>query len=126
MPVIGGEDGLFSRAREWVREKLQRGEPSLAEQITQESTTEPLSYGRLRYRIGLAGRNRLIAKMKYHGMWRDVEVYSYRYRDKDTPHIPLLYAYSHKDGAIRSYKLLKVQGFALTRRAYSPRWPVEF
>lgn len=127
MPILGREDGgLLGRARDWVKRRLEREEPSLDELITQESTTGPMSYGRLRYRIGLAGRNRLLVKMKYNGVWRFVEPYSFRYRDKDTPSIPLFYAYSHKDNAIRSYKLLRVQGLALTRQTYTPRWPVEF
>lgn len=64
--------------------------------------------------------------MLYNGHWRDAEVYSYRYRDKDKPHQPLLYAYCRKDDQIEAFKLDKIQDIQLTDRPFNPRWVVEF
>lgn len=89
----------------------------------------PRSLAEVKERIQRAGRSRppLLIRANYNGNYRDIEVYSYRFRDKDNPAIPLLYVYCHKDQQIESWKLLKIQDLQITERPYpAVRWDIEF
>lgn len=77
-------------------------------------------------RIQMAGRNRTMLNMQYNGVYRKVEPYSFRYRDKDEPHVPLFYAFCHKDRQIEAFKIRRIQDLQVTNEVFSPRWPVEF
>jgi hypothetical protein len=134
MPLIprGLTKRLFERIKEVVKEQLlpvPAPAPKDAPTPEPEGPVDlgpPSSLEELKYRITFAGRNRLIARMKYNGQWRDTEVYSYRMRDADDPKIPLLYAWCGKDRGIEAFKLKRIEDFQLTDRVYEARWPVEF
>lgn len=107
---------------------LGRRRTDLDDLVDGASSVGPLPLQELQRRIQIAGSNRLIAAAQYNSMWRDLEVMSYRYRDKDDRNIPLLYAWCHKDNAYEAFKLKKFQAFQLTRRPYQIQhpYPVEF
>lgn len=88
----------------------------------------PRNLSEVKERIQKAGRSKppMLVRMLYNGQWRDVSVFSYRYRDADDPHIPLLYGYCHKDNHIEAFKLKKIQDIQVTNRPFQPQWPVEF
>lgn len=107
---------------------LGRRRTDLDDLIDGASSVGPLPLQELQRRIQLAGSNRLQANAQYNGMWRRMEVMSYRYRDKDDPNIPLLYAWCHKDAAYEAFKLKRFTSFQVTRDPYSVQhpYPVEF
>lgn len=77
-------------------------------------------------RIQTAGRRRVLLNMQYNGVYRKVEPYSYRYRDKDNPNEPLFYAYCYKDQQIEAFKIRRIQDLQVTGEQFAPRWTVEF
>ena len=64
--------------------------------------------------------------MLYNDHWRDVEPYSYRFRDADTPHVPLLYGHCSRHNQIEAYKLRKIQDLQIKDEFFQPQYPVEF
>jgi hypothetical protein len=89
----------------------------------------PSDVGDVMARIARAGAQWRILRVRYHDTERDLEPYSFRYRDADDPHIPLLYAYCHKDEATEAFKLKKFQSITITNRTYGPigaKWDNEF
>lgn len=79
-------------------------------------------------RIERAASRWLMIFVAYHDQERFLEPYSYRYRDADDPHIPLVYCYCHKDKATEAFKLKKFQRIEITKRQYGPpgKWDNEF
>lgn len=142
MPLIprGLTEGLVERLKERVKRELeQRVVSPIKERVRQELGIEepvpdpehqphrrPVSIAEKMFRIQDAGRQRVMLYMEYNGIYRYVEPYSYRYRDKDNPNQPLLFAYCHKDHGIEAFKLVKITDAVVTRRTFSPRWDVEF
>lgn len=88
----------------------------------------PRSLEEIKQRIQEAGRQLppVMIRMLYHNRWRDVEPYSYRYRDADDPHIPLFFGYCHKDDQIEAFKLKKIQDVQVTQQPFNARYVVEF
>ncbi len=125
------DPGLSSRIKQIVRERLGL-DPTAP--MPEEVGAEPPYYGpprsleEVRQRIQEAGRNLppLMLRMLYNNRWRNVEPYSFRWRDKDDPHIPLFYAYCHKDKQTEAFKLKKVQDLQVTNQPFQPRFVVEF
>jgi hypothetical protein len=78
-------------------------------------------------RIQEAGRHRppVLLHALYHDHWRYLEPYSYRYRARDKPWIPLFYAYCHKDNQIEAFSLSKIQDLRVTETPFRPKWTVE-
>lgn len=130
----GGDSGSFGeRVRRLVRKRLSPTEDAAPEAPPEAPPEEPpyrgppRSLAEVNQRIQEAGRKRVLLRMLYNGVWRDVEPYSYRYRDADDPHIPLLYGWCvTKDDQIEAYKLKKIEDLQVTNRPYNPRFVVEF
>ena len=123
------DPGLSSRIRQHIRDRL-RLEPLTTSEQSQPAAEQgpPRSLEEVRQRIQAAGRQmppRLL-RMFYNNHLRDVEPYSFRWRDRDDPHIPLFFGYCYKDKQIEAFKLKKIQDIQVTDQAFQPRWPVEF
>lgn len=123
------DPGFFSRimdkARSWLS-KERKDEPTFQ--------GPPSGISDIMTRIQWAGRQsppRLL-RMAYQSanspvaQWRDVEPYSYRYRAKEDPNIPLFFGYCHKDHNIEAYKLQRIADIQVTDKTFNPRWEVEF
>jgi len=119
------DPGLVERLRQQLQQGLQQQQPGLPLDQPQ-----PANLAEIIARINQSGRSKppLILRITYNGKERFVEPYSFRYRDKDNPHIPQLMAFSVADGIIKSFKLLTLLAgdVQFTDRSYNPRWPVEF
>lgn len=51
--------------------------------------------------------------------------YSWRYRQLKIGRRKMLYAYDPKAGRIKSFALRNIRNVLVTKRRYSPKWPVE-
>jgi hypothetical protein len=131
----GAPPDFMSRIKQLVKQQLGYGQPPGppappgAPPAAPEYQGPPRGLAEIKQRIQEAGRQQppKLLKLLYNNQWRDVEVYSYRFRDADDPHIPLLYAFDvTKDNQIEAYKLKKIQDLQVTGRPYQPRWVVEF
>lgn len=112
--------GLGERIRRVVREKAQNF-PPIQNRLLDPSAT--LDGPTIRYRIRYAGQNRLLLLMMYHGQWRHVEPYSYRYRGKGRALRFMGFCRMHDE--IHSFNPNKIQGLTVTNETFSPRWPIE-
>jgi hypothetical protein len=141
VPLIpkGLTESLVQRLKERVKRELSEGVLSpIAPVIQQQLGIEPdepqplqphrrpTTLAEKMFRIQEAGGNNVLLWMEYNGVYRHVEPYSYRYRDRDNPHEPLLFAWCHKDKGIEAFKLRKITDCVVTDRPFTPRWPVEF
>jgi len=130
-PSSAEPPGLIDRVTDTVRQYLNLS-PELQQPQQQEvpaiAQTPPASLQEVKHRIQLAGRQvpPVLLRMRYNNNWRDVEPYSFRYRDADDPHVPLLYAYCHKDNQIEAFKLKKITDLQVTSTPFVPQWDVEF
>jgi hypothetical protein len=108
--------------------KLKRRRTDLDDLVDGASSVGPLPLQELQRRIQLAGSNRLQINCAYNGFIRRLEPYSYRYRDKDDPQIPLLYAWCWKDNAVEAFKIRRFTMMQVTRDPYASNlpYPVEF
>jgi predicted DNA-binding transcriptional regulator YafY len=127
------------RLREKVRKFLRLDEPSAAPS-SEPPAAPPPYYGKprsleeIKARLQAAGSRRppVLVRMYYRAedapsaSWRDVEPYSYRYRAKEDPHVPLLYGYCHKDQQLEAFKLQRIEDLQVTNTPFQPRWRVEF
>lgn len=125
------DTGLSSRIRQFVQDRLGL-EPSPTETVSQTQAPvvsgPPTSLEEIKQRIQDAARRMPPLKLRalYNGAWRNLSPYSFRYRDADDPHIPLLYAYCDKDKQVECFKLKKFQDLQITAEPYVPQYPVEF
>lgn len=117
------------------REPLQGVEPG-----AETRAPSPVEVAKVRFQGPLQGLPDVMARIQfaarqvpplrllevYHDTPRPSEPYSYRYRAKDDPHVPLLYVYCLKDHHIEAHKLQRIQDLQVTAVPYMPRWPVEF
>ena len=83
------------------------------------------------YRIQLAGRRRVLLHMRYNGVWRYVEPYSYdttKRKNRKFPGEPLFFAFCYKDQQIECFHISSIQDCAVTDTTFTPRadWVVEF
>jgi hypothetical protein len=117
---------LVKRLQRQLQQSLEQQKPPPAP-VDQ---SKPATLGEVLARINHAGRQRppIILRITYSGKERHVEPYSFRYRDRDNPHIPQLMAFELEDGKTKSFKLLSLlQGdIQFTDRTFNPRWPLEF
>ena len=72
-------------------------------------------------RIRKAAKTKTLLNMQYNGMWRYVEVYSFR-RGK---HGLLLYGYCLTHNDIHSFYMHRIQSLESTEIPYSARWFIE-
>ena len=135
MPLIpsGLSQALFERLKDRVKRELGLEPAGSAEPtepggkpVAEPQSTPPSSNEEKKLRIQEAGRKRVLLLMQYNGIYRHVEPYSYRFRDKDNANEPLLYAFCHKDQGIEAFKLRKITDLQVTDQPFSPRYPVEF
>ena len=130
--MVPHKPSLADRIKNVVRRVLNIEQPTPA--LPGEPPEPPLYTGpprtleEVKQRIQEAGRQHppVLLRALYNGRWRDLEPYSYRKRDRDDPHIPLLYAFCHKDNGIEAFKLKKFRDLQVTNRPFQPRWDVEF
>lgn len=93
----------------------------------------PSSVGDVMARIQEAGRNHVLLLANYaaahgHGpTWRYLGPYSYRYRDKDDPAIPLFYAHCYIHGHSEAFKLKRFLDIQVTALPFADaKFKVEF
>jgi hypothetical protein len=149
--------GLFSRVRDRIRDELGFGPRPLTGPQSPTSPTlptyqppqppqqhmprptpliyrgPPRSLNEVMHRIQEAGRKRVLLYANYQAkdgnpIWRHMEPYSFRYRDSDSPWIPLVYCFCHKDteNQIEAFKLRRFHDLQVTDQPFTPKWPVEF
>lgn len=125
-PTVGPspQPGLLQRLKDKTVEYL---EQRLAPQRvpTPASQRPAIGLGEIKQRIIAGGRTRTKVHMLYLGKWRMCSPYSFRYRDKDLPHIPLVYIFEDGSPTIKSFKLWKVSDARNTDLVFDPRWTVE-
>lgn len=82
----------------------------------------------IREAIVQAGRARHLLRMRYHGVDRDIEPYSFRYKTtKKGISGEYFYGYDRtRDNTIKSFFLNEVQNAAVLAEEFLPRWLVEF
>lgn len=75
-----------------------------------------------------AGKARQLIRLRYHGLERNVEPYSFRYRwVKKGYSGEYFYGFDRtKDQTIKSFILHQVDGVSILPNQYDPRWVVEF
>ncbi len=75
-----------------------------------------------------AGKTRQLIRLLYHGLARNIEPYSFRYRwaKKRIWRRVLLRIHRTKDQTIKSFFLHQIQGVSILPEQYVPRWAVEF
>jgi hypothetical protein len=142
MPLIprGLSPGLFERLKDRfkreltervvspVRERVERGlgvEPP-EEEPPPTPHRPPTTNAEKMFRIQQAGQQGVLLWMRYNGQYRNVEPYSYRYRDADYPSEPLFFGWCFKDKKIEAFKIRKIQDIQVTDTPFAPRWTVEF
>jgi predicted nucleotidyltransferase component of viral defense system len=77
----------------------------------------------IREAIIQAGKGRQLIRMRYHGRDRDIEPYSFRYKNGTE----YFYGFDRTRGqTIKSFFLHEIQGVSVLPRQYLPRWVVEF
>ena len=81
----------------------------------------------IKSRIAAAGRRMVMLRMKYHGHARNVEPYSIR-DGRAADDGDLFYGWCHKDNALESFRLDRIEDIQITNIPFTPRnnWPVEF
>lgn len=75
-----------------------------------------------------AGRTRQLIRLLYHGLTRDIEPYSFRFRwAKQGYGAEYFYGFDRtKNQTIKSFFLHEIQGVSILPQQYVPRWVVEF
>jgi hypothetical protein len=81
----------------------------------------PLDSATIIERIYQAARLHVLLNIKYNGVPRLVEGYSFR--EKRTGR--LFYGFCYKDGRINSFKIEKIESIELTNQTFIPRWAIE-
>jgi len=112
--------GLWSRIKQRVKSLF----PSAGEEKPTPVKITGLSMSEILQRFQQGGRGRLLVLMKYNGVWRHVEPYSFRQWSLGPQ--PLMYGFCRLHNTIEAYRPDRVQGLALTDEPYTPRWLVEF
>jgi len=128
-PGAPQDPGFFSRIRDqaksWLSKRREEAPPFQG---------PPAGLNDIMARIQWAGRQNppRMLRMSYQSkdspmpQWRNVEPYSYRYRAKEDPHIPLFFGYCHKDQGIEAYKLQRIADIQITDKPFAPKYEVEF
>lgn len=131
---LPGLQSFIDRVRSLVQRDLPEEDPSAP-------PPAPVEVARVRFQGPLAGLPDVMARVQfaarqvpplllnevYHDTPRRSEPYSYRYRAKEEPHVPLLYVYCHKDHNIEAHKLQRIQDLQVTAQPFPAiRWPIEF
>ena len=111
--------GLWNR----IKQRVQNLFPDAEEKPPAVPITG-LSIPEILQRFQQGGRGRVLLLMKYNGVWRHVEPYSFRQWSLGPQ--PLMYGFCRLHNTIEAYRPDRVQGLALTDEPYSPRWAVEF
>ena len=78
---------------------------------------------KMRETIIAAGKEHKVLRMRYDNKERDIEPYSFRYKNGSE----LFYGFDKTRGnIIKSYTLHKIQNISISPNLYEPRWSVEF
>jgi len=81
----------------------------------------------IRESIIQAGRVRQLIRIRYDGRDRDVEPYSFRYKNTKEGAAEYFYGFDRTRGqTVKSFFLHKIQGVSILPQKYIPRWYVEF
>jgi len=132
---------FYERVKERTRDQLGLGPMDVGpempwEQAVQDPTVEPAEIPQppvagniqeIKARIAAAGRRMVMLRMKYHGQPRNVEPYSIR-DGRASDGGDLFYGWCHKDDALESFRLDRIEDIQITNLPFMPRngWPVEF
>lgn len=100
---------------------LPQQKPTVTQPV-QQPQTGPLSDADKQNIIQTAGRQRMMLEIKYDGVSRLVEPYSFR--TSRTGQL-LFYGFCSIHSKIHSFKLDKIQDIRISEFPFSPRWPVE-
>lgn len=75
-----------------------------------------------------AGKTRQLVRILYHGLVRNIEPYSFRYRRSQKGYgAEYFYGFDRtKDQTIKSFFIHQIQGVSILPQQYVPRWVVEF
>ena len=121
----GPQPGLIQRLKDRTLEYLeQRLAPQRVPQMAP-SQRPAAGLSEIKQRIIAGGRTRTKVHLLYLGKWRMCSPYSFRYRDKDLPHIPLVFVFEDGSPTIKSFKLWKTADARNTDLVFDPRWTVE-
>ncbi len=93
--------------------------------------TEKLDVPTIRARIGQAGRLGVLLLLKYNGVWRHCEPYSFRVRDLKTKKnqaprkAEFFFGYCRLHDEIHAFRMERIEGVYITDIKFTPRWVVE-
>ncbi|MCB0020064.1 MAG: nucleotidyl transferase AbiEii/AbiGii toxin family protein [Anaerolineales bacterium] len=74
-----------------------------------------------------AGRARRLIRLRYGDNDRDIEPYSFRYKNRDGQEYEYFYGFDRSRGNhIKSFFLHKIRGVSILPDSYEPRWEIEF
>lgn len=136
-PAGPAPDEVGGDRNDFIVRVVQRLTRNKGESQGRERRPPPSGVADVMARIQEAGRRKVLLSAHYaaahgHGpSWRYLGAYSYRYRDKADPGIPLLYAWCgihHAPGArdVEAFKPKRFLDLQVTNLPFSPAWPVEF
>ncbi len=81
----------------------------------------------LREAIIAAGGARQMIRLRYQGRERDIEPYSFRYKQRRGQEREYFYGFDHTRGqCIKSFILPRIEGVSILPTLYAPRWLIEF
>lgn len=121
---------ILDRAKDFVKGdegKIAPGE----DPNKKKPVSEKLDLPTIRGRIGQAGRLGVLLLMKYNGVWRHVEPYSFRIKTSESKKgaaprkTEFFYGYCRLHDEIHSFRMEKIEGLYITDEKFTPRWVVE-
>ena len=97
--------------------------PKKPEEMAVKPDEGPLDVATIKYRIRMAGRLHVLLLMRYNGVVRHVEPYSFRVKREGAE--PLFYGHCRLHDHIEAYRLDRIEGCWVTDEPFMPRWPIE-
>lgn len=114
---------ILERAKDVVQDKL---DPQSRSKSPKKPSNERLDVPTVKARFAEAGRLGVMVLMNYNNVWRLVEPYSFRVKNKNGKTSEWLFGFCRLHETIEMYRPEKVQGINITDQKYSSRWTVEF
>ena len=95
--------------------------------LVQSTTTANEERFGAREAIIAAGRARRLIRLRYSDSDRDIEPYSFRYKNRHGQGFEYFYGFDRSRGnRIKSFFLHKIEGVSILPNSYEPRWDIEF
>lgn len=125
--------GLWSKILDRAKNLFQREQtPDQTPTPAKPPATERLDPPSIRVRIAQAGKMGVLLLLKYNGVWRHVEPYSFRTRTvkpKSKGAKPgraeYFYGYCRLHDTIEAYRMERIEGIYITDETFHPRWVIE-